>query len=279
MLHHDADVSPSGFPADDRTVLRAAHAGLALNVLLAAAKIAAGVVGRSDALLADGLHSSADAAAALAVAVGLKISRRPADADHPHGHAKAEGVAALIVGVVLAVAGLEIGFESIVAVWSRTGAGPGRIVLYVAGVSIVLKEAMYRYQSRVARRRRCATLLAAAAEHRTCAMKTLVTLLSVGGARLGLRWLDPAAGLFIAVLVAAMALQISRRAVEVLMDQAPGAVGPPGVPASPGASPATAGGADGRLVIEAEVRLVPVAPVEAERVEDYPSTAAPPPPM
>lgn len=219
MLHDDGEVPFSEFGSAGSAVLRAAELGLALNIFLAAAKIAAGVIGTSQAMLADGLHSSADAAAALAVAVGVRIGRRPPDADHPHGHAKAEGIAALMVGVVLAVAGLEIGFESIVSLWARETAAPGRVALLVAGLSIVLKESMYRYQSWVARREGSAALTAAAAEHRTCALKTVITFFSVYGARFGLRWLDPAAGSLIAVFVVSMAARITARAIDTLMDR------------------------------------------------------------
>ncbi|MHB0886927.1 MAG: cation diffusion facilitator family transporter [Bacillota bacterium] len=217
MGHDDGPVSFSDLGRAGGAVMLAAWLGLGLNVVLAAAKIAAGLLAPSQAMLADGLHSAGDAAAALAVSIGIRVGRRPPDADHPHGHAKAEEVAALIVGVILGIAGLEIGLDSVVAVWSGGPTGPGRLALYVAGVAIVLKEGMYRYQSWLAAREGDAALAAAAAEHRTCALKTGITFLSVVGARWGLRWLDPAAGFIIGVFVMIMATRISRRAIDGLM--------------------------------------------------------------
>jgi len=219
VLRDDGQPSSSELARAGAVVVRAAWFGLALNLFLAVVKIAAGLLAPSQAMLADGLHSAGDAAAALAVIVGVLIGRRPPDADHPGGHAKAEGIAALVVGVVLAVAGLEIGAESVAGLWSRVLAPPGRLALYVAAGAIALKETMYRYQSWVAARERSAALAAAAAEHRTCALKTSITLLSVAGARFGLRWLDPAAGLIIGIFVVVMALRISRRAIDGLMDR------------------------------------------------------------
>lgn len=219
MLHDDGGVSYSDLDRAGAAVMRAAWLGLGLNVVLTAAKVAAGLLAPSQAMLADGLHSAGDAASALAVTIGIRIGRRPPDADHPHGHAKAEGVAALIIGVILAVAGLEIGVDSVVSIWAREPGSPGRLALYVAGVAVILKETMYRYQSWIAAREGNAALVAAAAEHRTCALKTLITFLSVAGARLGLRWLDPAAGFVIGVFVVVMAVRISRRAVDGLMDR------------------------------------------------------------
>ncbi len=217
MIHDDGGVSYSDLGRAGGAVMLAAWLGFGLNVVLAAAKVAAGLLAPSQAMLADGLHSAGDAAAALAVSIGIRVGRRPPDADHPHGHAKAEEVAALIVGVVLAVAGLEIGIDSVVAVWSSGPTEPGLLALYVGGVAIVLKEGIYRYQSWLAAREGNPALAAAAAEHRTCALKTGITLLSVVGARLGLRWLDPAAGFIIGVFVMIMAVRISRRAIDGLM--------------------------------------------------------------
>lgn len=217
MIHDDGGVSHSDLDRAGGAVMLAAWLGLGLNVALAAAKVAAGLLAPSQAMLADGLHSAGDAAAALAVSIGIRVGRRPPDADHPQGHARAEEIAALIVGVILAVAGLEIGFDSVLAVWSRGPGEPGRLALYVAGVAIVLKEGMYRYQSWLAAREGNPALAAAAAEHRTCALKTGITLLSVTGARWGLSWLDPAAGFVIGVFVMVMAVRISRRAIDGLM--------------------------------------------------------------
>ncbi len=86
----------------ERLVLR----GIALNIGLAAVKIAGGIVGNTYALVADGAESTLDVVSSLLVWAGLRVATQPPDADHPYGHGKAEPLAALGVAVfVFAMAG------------------------------------------------------------------------------------------------------------------------------------------------------------------------------
>ena len=86
--------------------LRATFLGMVVNSLLASAKLVAGVVGHSHALVADAVESLADLFSSVIVWRGLVVAAEPADEDHPYGHGKAEAVAALAVAAfVLAMAG------------------------------------------------------------------------------------------------------------------------------------------------------------------------------
>src|SRR5712671_5192327 len=100
---------PSNDPASNmQTGARVALAGMIVNVLLAAAKIAAGLIGNSYVLIADGIESALDIAGSAVIWGGLKFASRPPDATHPYGHGKAEPMAAGIVaiGVIIAAIGL-----------------------------------------------------------------------------------------------------------------------------------------------------------------------------
>ena len=88
-------------------------AGIWLNGLLACVKIAGGVWGHSFALVADGFESFADVFSSSIVFVGLRYSAKPRDRNHPYGHGKAEPLAAAIVGLALAGAGVSIAVQSI----------------------------------------------------------------------------------------------------------------------------------------------------------------------
>lgn len=87
--------------------------GAGINMLLAAAKIAGGIFGNSNALIADGIESSADVVSSLVVWGGLRIAARPADENHPYGHGKAESLAGVAASLALLGAGIAIAVESI----------------------------------------------------------------------------------------------------------------------------------------------------------------------
>src|SRR3954471_8222086 len=99
--------------AEIRRSIRAAQAGAAANLVLAVAKIAAGVFGNTYALIADGVESFADVAASLIVWGGIAVGARPADDDHPYGHGKAEALAAAIVSLMLVAAGVGIAIQAL----------------------------------------------------------------------------------------------------------------------------------------------------------------------
>src|SRR5258705_10715829 len=93
--------------------IRAAQAGVASNAVLALAKITAGVVGTTYALVADGVESLADVASSLIVWGGVAVAARPADENHPFGHGRAESLAAGIVSLMLLVAAGFLAAQSI----------------------------------------------------------------------------------------------------------------------------------------------------------------------
>ena len=93
--------------------LRSSLVSIGSNFLLAICKCLAGYLGHSFALVADGIESLSDVLSSSAVYLGLRYAIKPPDRDHPYGHGKAEPIAAVIVGLALAVAGISIAVESI----------------------------------------------------------------------------------------------------------------------------------------------------------------------
>jgi cation diffusion facilitator family transporter len=87
--------------------------GAFVNLLLAAVKITGGIVGHSNALVADGIESGADVVSSLVVWGGLRIAARPADENHPYGHGKAESLAAVAASLALLAAAVLIAYESV----------------------------------------------------------------------------------------------------------------------------------------------------------------------
>ena len=192
--------------------------GMAANLVLVAFKLAAGIIGRSSAMVADAAHSASDMLATFGVIVSFRISKRPADEDHPYGHGKAEPVAAKLVGAILIVAGLGIAIEAVRRIVARDFVRPGLIALIAAVASIVVKEAMFQIAAATAKRIRSSALMAEAFHHRSDALSSVGTFAGILGGRLGLPILDPIAGLVVAVMIIWMGLKIIRASSDELMD-------------------------------------------------------------
>lgn len=198
-----------------------------VNVALTAAKLAAGVVGRSAAMVADAAHSASDFATDFAVLVGMRLAGRPQDRDHPYGHGKYETLAAAVVGIALCAVGLAIAFHGAHALWRALAWGelparPGMVALWAGAVSIAVKEWLYQATVRVARRTGNDALLANAWHHRSDALSSIATTAGAGaGALFGGKWsaLDPLAATAVGLVLLKIAWDIVRDALDKLAEQ------------------------------------------------------------
>jgi len=109
---------------------KGAWTGIISNLLLFVIKLAAGIVGRSQAMVADAVHTASDAVTSVGVIIGFKIARKPADEHHPFGHARAESIVAKLVSIVLIVVGLGIAYDSARTLLAGDISKPGSIALF-----------------------------------------------------------------------------------------------------------------------------------------------------
>lgn len=193
-----------------------------VNVVLATFKIVAGLVGKSNAMLADGVHTLSDVLTTIVVIFGLKISSKAADKEHPYGHEKYEPIFAKLLSILLVLTGVYIGYSSIKALVSGNIKTPGVIALVAAIVSIVVKEGMYWYTIKAARKIKSLSLEADAWHHRSDAFSSVGTFIGILGARKGLKVLDPIAGIVVSIFVAKVGLDLYIRATKELVDESAG---------------------------------------------------------
>ena len=213
-------MEPSGF---EKTATRVSTVSIIVNLLLAAFKFAAGAIGHSGAMISDAVHSSSDVLGSLIVITGVKMSEKSSDKDHPYGHERMESVASLILAGILAIAGFSIGKEAFLSVIHRsyaTAAAPGLLALVAAIISIVVKEAMFWYTRVNAKRIHSSALNAEAWHHRSDALSSVGALIGIGGARLGIRVMEPIASIVICILILKVAVDIFREAVDNMVDHA-----------------------------------------------------------
>lgn len=203
---------------------RLSRVGIFGNVLLAAFKLLAGVLGRSGAMVSDAVHSLSDVFATLIAWVGVRLSRRAEDAQHPYGHERLECVASLLLGLILAGTGAGIGLSGIRKLFSDPGSLeiPTALPLVAAVVSIVVKEAMYQYTMHYARALDSAAFKADAWHHRSDAISSVGSFAGILLARLGFPIMDPIASLVICALILKVAFDISRDALDRMLDTSGG---------------------------------------------------------
>ena len=200
---------------------RAAWAGVALNGPLSALKIVTGLLAQSQALVADGVHSLSDLLSDAAVIWALGHSHRPADDDHPFGHGRFETLATLGIAAMLALAAFGILIDAGARLIDPPDTAPAALALWVAALSIALKEGLYHYTKAVARRTGSAMMAANAWHHRSDAATSVVALIGIGAAMLGAPWADALGAGIIALMLGRVAWTYGRPAIRELVDTAP----------------------------------------------------------
>src|SRR6266516_1992263 len=152
--------------------LRATFLGLVANILLAATKLVAGVVGHSHALVADAVESLADLFGSVIVWRGLVVAAEPADEDHPYGHGKAEPIAAAVVATMLLLAAAGITVQAVRESLEPHNA-PSGFTLIVLIVAVAIKESLFRVVMREGIRVESSAVRTDAWHHRSDAITSL----------------------------------------------------------------------------------------------------------
>lgn len=197
--------------------------GLFVNLLLVAIKYAAGVIGNSQALIADAVHSVSDLFSDAVVLFGLRSGRKPPDERHPFGHGRIETLSAATVGLILIGTALYLGIEAARNIYYQNEYHPTTMALAGAGLSIVLKETLYRYTLRAGRRINSRLIVANAWHHRTDALSSVAVFIGVACARINPSWhiMDAFAALLVSFFIIKVGLDILGQTFQELTDAAP----------------------------------------------------------
>lgn len=193
---------------------------LVANIGVALAKLLIGLLTRSMAMVADGVHSSLDASSNIIGLAGNAVAARPPDQDHPYGHRRFETLASMVIGGFLLLTGWEIVQSSISRL--REGSTPHITALNFAAMlaTIGINLAVTIYERRAGLRLRSELLLADAEHTRSDVLVSLTVLASLVAVRLGLGWVDAAAALAVVGVIAVVAWQIVSRSANILADRA-----------------------------------------------------------
>ncbi|MFQ5650900.1 MAG: cation diffusion facilitator family transporter [bacterium] len=203
--------------------LDAAIVSIVANALLAIAKIMAGVIGHSYALIADGIESTTDIFGSTIVWGGLRIGAIPPDANHPYGHGKAESLAALMVSLTLVGAAITIAIQSMLEIRTPHHL-PAPFTLIVLIAVVAIKEVLFRFLSGVGKALDSLAINVDAWHHRTDALTSAAAFIGITIALLageGYESADDWAALFACGVVAFNGIRLMKSAIAEIMDAAP----------------------------------------------------------
>lgn len=204
-----------------KIAMRVSAATIIGNILLSIGKMIAGIIGNSSAMISDAVHSASDVLSTVVVMVGIHISSRKEDNSHQYGHERMECIAAFLLAGLLFATGLGIGFSGIEKITQGGDhlQAPGMLPLIAAVISIVVKEGMYWYTVRAAKKTNSASLKADAWHHRSDALSSVGSFAGILGARLGLPVLDPIASVLICLMIIKVSYDIVKDAIDKLVDK------------------------------------------------------------
>lgn len=193
------------------------------NVFLSIFKFIAGIIGKSNAMISDSIHSLSDVLSTIVVMIGLKLASKKEDVSHPYGHERIECVASFILAIFLFITGLGIGWMGIKTIFFENYSEiktPTLIALIAAIISIITKEAMYWYTRGVAKRIKSDALMADAWHHRSDALSSIGSLIGIGGAMMGFKLLDSIASIIICFCIIKVSYDIFMDSVDKMVDKA-----------------------------------------------------------
>ncbi|MFC1628161.1 cation diffusion facilitator family transporter [Gemmatimonadota bacterium] len=188
------------------------------NLVIAGFKAWAGYTTGSVAILADAWHSFSDTLSSIIIFISFRISAKPPDREHPYGHGRAELIATLAVGFLLAVVSIDFLFESIGRLSERQAAEYSSVALIIIGISILLKEAMTQISIRVGRRVGSPALIADGWHHRSDAISSVLILIGIiAGQRFW--WTDGVLGLVVTTVLLRVTFNILKGAISPLLGE------------------------------------------------------------
>lgn len=193
-----------------------------VNIFLATFKFISGWLGKSNAMISDSIHSLSDVLTAIIVIIGLKLASKTEDKAHPYGHERIECVAALVLAFFLFFTGISIGWFGLKTIlfqeYTKIEA-PTSLALIAAIISILMKEGMFWYTRKIAKKINSDSLIADAWHHRSDALSSIGSFIGIGGAMLGFKLLDPIASIIICLCIMKVSFNIFIDSVTKMIDK------------------------------------------------------------
>ena len=191
-----------------------------VNTGLFAIKLWAGIVSGSIALTADAWHTLSDSLSSIIVIFGVKFSSQKPDKKHPFGHGRWEQIAAIFIGVLLALIAYDFFKDSILQFRIKESANFGVLAITVTIISIVAKESLAQYAFYVGRKTDNLSVKADGWHHRTDALSSVIVLIGIFFNSL-FWWIDSVLGFIIALMLFYASYKIIKDAINKILGEEP----------------------------------------------------------
>jgi len=189
------------------------------NVGLLVIKLLGGIFGRSEALIADAVHSLSDVIVSVMFIIGLKVSAVPPDEDHHWGHGNVEFIVSIVIGAFLICAATTIVIVALVTIVEGDTHNPGILAVWAAAIAIVTCEILYRHGICIGEQMNSPAMVANAKEKRSDVLSSVAALTGAFGARMGFDFLDPVAAIVVAFMIGRFGIETLVSGVRGITDQ------------------------------------------------------------
>jgi cation diffusion facilitator family transporter len=211
---HDAKIA---------TGRRLAAASVVSSAVLAALNLGTGWASHSTSVFSAGLEFLGDVMTSTIVLLGLRVASRPPDANHPYGHGRVETLAGFIVGVILLIAGVGIGFHALRSIGSTT-APPEALGVWALAITIAVRTLLSTIKFRAGRRIGSQSLVADAWNDAADILAAVAAIVAVVLARYNPEHFlaaDHYGGFAVGVIVVLVGLRVIRESSLDLIDTMP----------------------------------------------------------
>lgn len=195
--------------------------GLLSNLFLTLIKFVIGFWGNSQAVIADGVHSLSDISSDVVILLGVKFWLEPPDENHPYGHHKIESFITLLIGLILIFAAVSIGYNAITTFEEKPLQKLSWFVLIAPLVSIISKEIIFRYTSKIGKETSSSSVQANAWHHRSDVFSSIPVLIAVFASTISnkLYFLDNIGAIIVGIFIIKVAGEFILNSVSELTDR------------------------------------------------------------
>ena len=195
--------------------------GIALNLLLSAGKLFAGLMTGSISITADAFNNLSDAGSSVVTLVGFKLAGQKADDGHPFGHGRMEYLAGLLVSLMILLVGVELGRSSIGKILHPEAVDFSLVSTGILAASILVKLWMGQFNRGLGRKIGSAAMAATAADSISDAVATAAVLAGTLVNRFAHVNIDGWVGLAVAVFILRSGWGAAKDTINPLLGESP----------------------------------------------------------
>ncbi len=189
-----------------------------VNLLLFVLKYWAGIVSGSLSLMADAWHTLSDSLSSIIMIIGTKLSSKKPDKEHPFGHGRWENLAAIFIGILLAIVAYQFMHDSIIKLRDGGSAQFGTLAIIVTAISIAFKEGLAQMSFYIARKTKNTAMKADGWHHRSDALSSVAIMIGIF-LQPYFWWMDSLLGIIVSLILFYAVFGIIKEAISKILGE------------------------------------------------------------